>query len=402
MRMLAMLWALYFVQGLPFGYQATALPVVLRERGMSLTGVGLAGALALPWLLKPLWAPLVDRYGSLRFGRRRSWLLPTQLALMGTCLAAATIGTRSLMALLWLVFAMNACAATMDIAVDGLAIDLLRPRDLGIANIAQVVGYKLGMLTGGGLLLWASGRIGESGMFVAMAAMVLLVGIATLAFREPPPRAGEGAHHLRVGEVLTALLGALKRSGAGWLLLFVASYKLGESMADAMFKPFVLDLGYAKEQIGLWIGTWGMLASLIGSLLGGLLASRQPLLRAVWITAVLRAGPLAAQWWLSLADQVTPNMVIGVTCAEHLAGGALTTAMFAFMMSRVDRRIGATHYTLLAAVEVLGKAPAAWASGVIADAAGYPTLFATALVLSLLYLGLWWPVRRHHGEAVVA
>ena len=76
---LGILWTLYFVQGLPFGFQATALPVYLRSAGMTLAGVGLATALALPWSLKILWAPLVDRYGSARFGRRRSWILPLQL-----------------------------------------------------------------------------------------------------------------------------------------------------------------------------------------------------------------------------------------------------------------------------------------------------------------------------------
>lgn len=110
---------------------------------------------------------------------------------------------------------------------------------------------------------------------------------------------------------------------------------------------------------------------------------------------------MAGEWWLSVVD-ATPHRVLAVTCAEHFFGGALTTAMFAFMMSRVDRRIGATHYTLLATVEVWGKLPAAWASGVIAQASSYPVLFALATVLSVAFLALLVPLSRSRPPEPVA
>lgn len=395
-RKLGILWSLYFVQGLPFGFQATALPVYLRASGMSLTGIGLATALALPWSLKVLWAPLVDRFGSPRFGRRRSWIVPLQAALALTCAAAAALPpTEALRGLLVLVLLMNLFAATLDIAVDGLAIDLLELPELGKGNVAQVVGFKIGMLTGGGLLVWASGRIGWQGLFVAMAALVLLSLGVTLSYRERrPPRPGapdSPLEHPRLGRVLALLRRALARPGSAWLLLFIGTYKLGENMADTMFKPFLFDAGFGREQIGLWVGTWGMLFSIAGSVAGGLLASRGRMLRAVGVTATLRALAVGGEWWLSLVEP-TAGRVLAVTAAEHLFGGALTTALFAFMMSRVDRRIGATHYTLLAAVEVWGKLPAAWVSGAVADATSYPTLFGLATLLSLAFLGLLVPV----------
>ena len=184
-RKLGILWALYFVQGLPFGFQATALPVYLREAGLSLTAIGFATALSLPWMLKAFWAPLVDRYGSKKFGRRRSWILPLELVLAALCIMAAFLDPHSgLKSLLALVFLMNLAAATMDIAVDGLAIDLLSLKELGKGNIAQVVGYKIGMLTGGGLLVWASGKIGWQGLFLSMAGLIFLVAIVTTGYRE--------------------------------------------------------------------------------------------------------------------------------------------------------------------------------------------------------------------------
>lgn len=394
---LGILWTLYFVQGLPFGFQATALPVYLRSEGMSLAGVGLATALSLPWSLKILWAPLVDRFGGGRFGRRRSWILPLQLLLAATCAAAALVPpNEGLAPILVLVFAMNLLAATLDIAVDGLAVDVLELAELGQGNVAQVVGFKVGMLTGGGLLVWASGTIGWEGLFLAMAALIGACFLFTLTWsethqarrREP----GSPLVHPRFGEIFAALRRVASEPGAGWLLLFVGTYKLGETMADTMFKPFLVDAGYGGQQIGLWVGTWGMLFSIAGSVGGGLMAQRMPLLRAVGIAAALRAIPVAGEWWLSLVEP-TPERVLAVTCVEHLFGGALTTAMFAYMMSRIDRRIGATHYTLLAALEVWGKLPAGWASGFVAARMSYPFLFGLATVLSIAFLALLVPLR---------
>ncbi len=398
-RKIALLSALYFAEGLPYGFQITALPVYLRTHGVSLTGIGLATLLGLPWLVKALWAPAVDRFGSERLGRRRSWILPMQAGLALACLAAAWVQPeQQLRPLLLLVLAMNFFAATMDIAVDGLAVDVLEPHELGYGNIAQVVGYKVGMLGGGGLLLFASRFIGWRGLFVGMAALVAGVLLITLLVRPPAPAAAaagtRGAPAATLRGVLTTLFAAVRVPGAGWVLAFIASYKLGETMCDAMFRPFLVDAGYTAPEIGLLIGTWGMAFSLAGSFAGGVLASRAPLLRAVGIAAAIRVLPLAGVWWLALLEHPGTRAVTAVIAAESFFGGALTTTLFAFMMSRVDRRIGATHFTVLATIEVLGKWVGALASGWVGDAFGYPTVFGAGFVLSAAYLLLLAPVRR--------
>ena len=150
-RPLIVLAILYVVQGLPFGFQTAALGPYLRGEGVRLADIGFAGALAAPWMLKILWAPVVDAWGSARFGRRRSWIVPMQGLLACTCFAAAAIPEHgAITALLVAVLFMNLFAATMDVAVDGLALDLLRERDLGGVAAAQVAGYKIGMLLEGG------------------------------------------------------------------------------------------------------------------------------------------------------------------------------------------------------------------------------------------------------------
>jgi MFS family permease len=402
-RKLAILSSLYLVQGLPFGFQSSALQLYLLDEGVSLTGIGFASALALPWMLKILVAPFVDRYYAARWGRRRSWILPMQAGLASTCLAAAMVPPGDgLVVLLALVFAMNAFAATMDIAVDGLAIDLLDSKELGYGNIAQVVGYKLGMLIGGGVLVWASASVGWGPCFAGMGALVLLVSALTLAMREPVAVRGTGEAEEDVPETLGGLVEILVKAvrvpSMAWLLLFVATYKLGESMADSMFKPYLYGAGLSKEDIGLWVVSAGMAFSIAGSFAGGILASRTNLLRAVAITAILRALAVGGEWWLSTHVPTLTEVVV-VTAAEQVFGGALTTAMFALMMSRVDARIGATHYTLLATVEVAGKAPGPFFSGLIADTFGLPATFALATGLSVLFLGLLWPVARATARA---
>lgn len=395
-RKLSVLSVFYFVQGMPFGFQLTALPVYLREEGVSLTGIGLASGLALPWAFKLVWGPPVDRYGGgSRLGRRKAWILPLQAGLAACCAAAAFIPPGAGLELLLLaVFLMNLFAATMDVAVDGLAVDLLERHELGYGNIAQVVGYKLGMLTGGGLLVWASPLIGWRGLFFTMAGLTAAALAATLFFRERPPGPADGGGtHPSMWRVVVLLGRQLREPGARWLLVFIATYKLGETVADAMFRPFLVDAGFEAKDIGLWLGTWGLVFSLTGSLAGGVLASRIGLLRAVAVTAALRAAAVGGEWWLSLVTPTLPRMV-GVVTAESFFGGALTTAVFAYMMSRVDRRIGATHFTLFATVEVVGKLAAAAVSGKIADLTSYPVVFGLATVLAAAFLGLLAPIYR--------
>lgn len=403
----AILSVFYLVQGLPFGFQAKALPVYLTSHGLSLTSVGFAGAVSAPWLLKPLWAPVVDRWGSARFGRRRSWIVPLQAALASTCLGLAFVPAEALGLFLGMIALTNLFAATMDIAVDGLAVDMLEPEELGWGNIAQVVAYKVGMQIGGGILLWASQWIGWRGLFQAMAALIVIALFVTLAWHEPRRRAAsnqaDAAIRTSVRAMLKTLAKALASPGGVALLIVIATYKIGESISDAMFEPFLVRYAdWGESRVGLVLGIYCMFFSLAGSFLGGYLASRISILRAVVGFAIARSLAIGGVVWLATLapGEIGDAQVVMVKGFEELAGGALTTAMFAFMMSRVDRRIGATHYTLLAGVEVFGKAPGGLFSGVLADAAGFTTTFATGFGISLMCLPLLALVRARPHDPV--
>lgn len=395
LRSLVLLFFLYFAQGLPFGFQ-TELSSFLRQAGMSLTKIGLASLLALPWFFKWLWAPLVDRFGWPQFGRRKSWIVPVQVLLALVCVAAAFVPpTQHLSALMALVLLMNLFAATQDIAVDGLAVDLLAGKDLGPANTVQVVGYKFGMIMGGGVLVSASEQLGWQGMLFAIAGLILAVLMGVLLFlREPPERPETEQTRGSLYALLSSILRSLLQLSSLWLVLFILSYKIGETMVDAMLKPFLIDAGYSPAQLAKWVTTYGMVASLLGSALGGAVAYRLPILSAVALTGIVRALSMAGEYYLTVLGKPSPSAVILATTFEHFGGGALTTAMFAFMMSRVDRRVGATHYTVLACIEILGKFPGRLLSGLLATSLGYRGMFGLGTALSFAFLLLLIPLSK--------
>ena len=377
-----MLALLYVAQGLPFGVQATALPVLLRQHGASLADIGFAGALALPWTLKALWAPLVDGHGA-----RHQWITATQWALAAVSLAAAAAIAYAGMDVRVLglaILLLNFLAATQDIAVDGLAVAILGESGLGLGNAAQVVGYKFGMILGGGVLVWASGALGWPAVFCVMAAIYVCVWWATAAGVRDRERSQPRPQPESLASVVTMLRRAIFTAGTPAILLVIACYKIGETMITAMFKPFLVDAGFSAAQIGLWVGTWGMVASLAGSVAGGLAVQRfgprRALVALAWLRCVAMVGEV-----LVARGHPTSGAVIAANCLEHGFGGALTTALFAWMMARVDLRIGASHYTLLASVEVLGKLLPGWGSGVFASSFGYFATFSLGLLLAVAY-----------------
>ena len=161
---LLILTFLYFIQGLPYGFQSRFMPIYLRTRGMSLTHVGFFKLLLAPWLCKALWAPLVDKYGN-----KQQWLIGSIMGLVLCCAVSSLISPDCFPLLCGVILLLNFCAATQDIAVDSLAVGMLNSDDLPLGNTAQVVGYKLGSIFGGGILVWFLEYLGWRGLFLALA-----------------------------------------------------------------------------------------------------------------------------------------------------------------------------------------------------------------------------------------
>jgi MFS transporter, PAT family, beta-lactamase induction signal transducer AmpG len=204
--------------------------------------------------------------------------------------------------------------------------------------------------------------------------------------------------------LLARLAAALRRPETAALIAVIVSYKIGESLADAMWKPMLFDRGFTASQIGLWTGTYGMVASIAGSFGAGVWVRSRSLVTALQWTALLRAAGVGAEWWLNAQASPSAAQVIGVTCVEHVLGGAITTVMFALMMRHTRREIGGTHYTLLASLEVWGKLPLAPVSGALAQRHGYALVFGlgTTLCFAFALLVVWLGRRLRESDALAA
>ncbi len=380
-----LLFFLYLSQGIPFGFQATALPLMLRERNVPLALIGMSTLLASPWMFKFLWAPVIDMKWNRSIGRRRTWIIPLQVLLLTAIISASESIDISIYLLAVNILVMNIAAAAQDCAVDGLAVDILSENELGYGNSAQVVGYKAGMIISGGLLVWLSGFFGWSMQFVVMAVISTIPLVLVLFYREKERVEIAHKKKLQFALILHILIDSLRKESARYFILFILLYKSGEVMLDIMFKPFVLDSGFSASSTGLWIGTYGMAASILGSIAGGVLSSRQKPLKGLLYACVLRLIPLIC---ISAVSFIKPQAyhIISISLLEHFFGGMLTTAVFAFMMFNVDRIIGATHYTLFASIEVIGKSPGAALSGFVAQRFGYSACFITGTVISALVI----------------
>ncbi|AUX34835.1 MULTISPECIES: MFS transporter [Sorangium] len=379
-RRLGLLASLYMCQGLPFGFFTQALPVLLRKQGISLEGIGLASLLALPWALKFLWAPLVDRFFFPRLGRRRSWILPLQgLTIAALGLLALRDPGEGLSPVLAAVLIVNLLSATQDIATDGLAVDLLAPGERGLANGIQVAGYRAGMIVGGGALLVLFDRLGWGLTFALMALSIALLSIPTLLARE----AGCGREGARSSSVAAIAASFWKRPHARQVLALIVVYKLGDAFAVGMLRPFLTDLGLSLADIGWLLGTVGFVAGLLGALAGGALVLRLGRRSSLVGFAVLQAASVLGYAYAARGEAGVP--LLAALCAfEHFAGGMATAALFTCMMDWTARESAATDYTLQASAMVIATGVASAASGFSAGRLGYPAHFSLAAVLAAL------------------
>ncbi|WP_431840369.1 MFS transporter [Gordonia hongkongensis] len=379
---LSLLTVLYFAQGLPYGFFSQAVPVILREEGYSLTQISVYGLLFAPWGLKFLWAPYVDAYGT-----RRRWLVSLQLSSAVVALVLATLDLSG--SLVWLLIGIaviNLLSATQDIATDGLAVSMLEPRQRGLGNGIQVGAYRIGMIAGGGGLLWLFSFAGWRALFVVMAVLLfaVAVGVWFLA-REPSRPTGDApptpSKRVSPGLLLTGWSSRLRRPGVITFILVVGAFKFGNSMASALVGPFMSDIGLTLGQIALVEGALSSAGALGGAALGGWLAytyGRRHALLVGGVTQTLSLG-------LYLVASIGVGgfwLVVTASLAEHILGGAATVAVFTLMMDACQKGYEGSDYTLFACAVVGVQGAAGFAAGIVGDLFGFPAIFATGLILS--------------------
>lgn len=370
-----LLTALYVAQGLPYGFFTQALPVLLRDAGLSLKAISATSLLFLPWALKFLWAPFVDHYGT-----RKQWLLPLQVsAVIGALVLTQVDLSRGYLVVLAAAFLFNLVAACQDVATDGLAVRILDTRERGLANGIQVGAYRVGMILGGGLLLWIFARTDWATMFACMAALLALTVLPVLPLREP--RSPASAVATPATAVAAGWLHRLRVPGMGAFIALICIYKFGDSMVASLIGPFMRDAGLSKETIALMKGTVGSLASLAGAALGGWFAFRAGRRSALLVCGLLQTASLL--FYVAAAYGIGGiAMFWAGNVAEHLFGSMATVALFTLMMDASDPEHAGTDYTLLACAIVVAMGLANFTGASIADAVGYAPTFVTGFVLS--------------------
>jgi len=391
LRKFGLLASLYAAQGLPFGFFTQALPVFMRQQNYSLRWIGLTSLLALPWALKWTWAPLVDRYHSARWGRRRSWLLPLQALSVATLVLLAVTGEHGGLPLLLLgCFVTNAMAATQDVATDGLAVEVLTDRERGIGNGIQVAGYRLGMIVGGGVLLIVFEQRGWTPTLGLMAGLLALCSVPIWLHREKT-NATSSASGSR------GLSSWLRRSGSARWLLVLGVFKTGDALATAMMKPYLVDSGLSMADVGWLIGSIGSITGLLGALAGGVGSSRWGTRRALLVFGLLSAASVGG-YALAAFGTPTFTQLALLSGFEHFAGGMATVALFTEMMSHCRRGSEGNDYTVQASIVVLATGAAHSLSGFVAEPLGYASHFGLCAVIAAGgALTSWWLLPSIHA-----
>lgn len=391
-----------FASGLPLLLTGSVLQAWLKDGGVDLASIGLFALVGLPYTLKFLWSPLFDRYTLSRFGRRRGWLLLTQLAL-AAALAALSFARPLPDNLLFVSVAALLVAffsASQDIVVDAYRRESLADAELGLGSALYVNGYRVGMLLagGGGLILadWASFEV----MYRLMAGFMFACIAVTLFAPEPP--LPEGRPKTLVEAVFLPFRDYFMRDGAWLALAFILLYKLGDTMAASMTTPFYLDLGYSKTEIGAVVKLFGFWATLAGGTLGGIWILRIGMNRALWLFGL--GQMVSTLGFVVLAglphDAVALATVVAV---ENFTAGLGTAAFVGFMGALTDRRFTATQYALLSSLtgvpRVLASAPTGW----LAEWLGWPGFFLLCTLIAIPGLALLrWITRLAGHEAPAA
>jgi PAT family beta-lactamase induction signal transducer AmpG len=382
-----------FASGLPLLLTITVLQAWMKEEGVDLTVIGIMSLVGIPYTVKFLWAPVMDRFTIPFLGRRRGWLLIAQIALI--C-SIAGLGFTNPGKNPWLVafaaFLVTFFSASQDIVVDAYRREDLSDEELGLGSSLYVNGYRVGMLlaSGGGLIM--ADHMSFTMVYLIMAACMLPGVITTLLTPEPIVTAGTPKNMKEA--VLNPLVDYFKRKGAILILAFILLYKIGDAMASAMTTPFYLDIGFTKTEIGAIVKLFGFWATIIGGLVGGMLMLRLKINRSLWIFGFLQAVSTAGFALLARIGHNIPTLA-GVIAFENLSSGMGTAAYVAFIASITNKKFTATQYALLSSLVGVPRVLASAPTGYLAKNIGWVgffifcTLIAIPGILLLMKFAPW-------------
>lgn len=413
-----------FSAGLPLLLVLGTLSFRLREAGIDRSTIGYLSWVGLAYGFKWVWAPLVDRMPlpllTRWLGRRRSWLLLSQLVVVAGLVGMALADPREMLGpIVWCALAVAFGSATQDIALDAFRIESADARYQAALAASYQTGYRLAMIWAGAGVLWIAARaevapaVGQAvagyqngawqAAYLAMAAS-MAVGIVTVLFsREPAqlalPPAKNAAEWIK-GAVIDPFADFLGRYGwhAALILALIAVYRISDVVMGIMANPFYVDMGYTKDEVAAVTKIYGVVMTLVGAFVGGVLSVRFGVMRILMLGALLSAGSnLLFAWLAGHGHDVTA--LIAVVSADNLASGIASAAFIAYLSSLTNVSYSATQYALFSSLMLLLPKFLAGFSGRYVDLFGYAHFFTATALLGLPVLALVWLASRVQASA---
>jgi len=387
-----------FASGLPLALTASTLSAWLMEAGVDKTSIGLFAAVATPYALKFLWAPFMDAAPfpvlSKIFGRRRGWILATQISLVVSIVALGFANPAVnpwMTALVALIVAF--CSASQDIVIDAYRVEILQPEQQGLGAAMVQYGYRFGMLASGAGALALADHVSWLTTYLVMAA-IMGVGMLIVVFSPEPEvsrkiESPSPQHWLR-----DTLIAPFKdfTTNRHWvhILLFIMLYKLGDAFLGIMTNPFLLEIGFTKTEIAAVVKVYGLVATLIGVFLGGVLTYRWGTVKTLMVCGI---GHALTNLMFLVQAQVGNDihvLALGIFL-ENLSGGMTASAFVAFISGLCHARYTATQYALLSSLAVMGRTWLSASAGWTAETFGWEMFFIISVALAAPgLLILWW------------
>jgi MFS transporter, PAT family, beta-lactamase induction signal transducer AmpG len=379
-KRVALCIALGFAAGLPFSMRGTTLSAWMTNAGVDLKTIGIFTWIGLFFTLKPLWAPLLDRYSVPLLGRRRGWMLLSQFGLMISIAAMGAIDPRlAPAALAGLVAVTTFLTASQDIASDAYRADMLRTNERASGSAMYTLGYRVATIVAGAGALVLSDIIPWSTVYPVMASLMIVGLIAT--WRGPEPEAVPAPRTIR-DAVVIPLVDLFSRPGALAAIAFIMFYKFGDYMAADIITPFLIKTGFSNTEIAGVLKVMGMIATIVGVVLGGGLVPILGLRRALLLFGVMQAVTNAGYLALAIYGKSHALLVVAIT-VDWFCNGAGQAAFSAYLLSLCSKRFSATQYALFASAStVLGRLVGG-VSGYIITGAGWPTYFIITMVVAV-------------------
>lgn len=388
-----------FSSGLPLFVLYQLVPGWLRDQGVSLAEIGLFSLIGIPYVWKFLWSPLIDRYSLGGLGRRRSWMIATQLLLLFSIAAFGFVSpTANIWSVAYLAAAVAFFSASQDIVLDAYRRELLSDHELGLGNSIHVQAYRLSGLVPGSLAFILADHISWQSVFIIVAAFMIIGVLLTLFINEldtedSAPKSLQEAIILPFKDFIQS--NGLK--SAGYTLAFLVLYKLGDNMATALQTPFFIDMGFSKTEIGVIAKTSSMIAMTIGIVVGGIVMIKLSINRALWLFGFVQITSILG--FAALAEIGHNNYALAIAMGfEYLGVGLGAAALAAFIARTTNPAFAATQIALFTALAVLPRTFANATTGFIVEQIGWTQFYFLCTALAIPGMLMLFKVAPWHEE----